>query len=60
MVKEAICKMKNGKAAGPSGVSVEMVKAGGELSTDMVHDLISDIVGEAVIPKDWQRHNKLL
>ena len=54
MVKEAICKMKNGKAAGPSGVTIEMVKAGGELSTDLVHDLISDIVGEAVIPKDWK------
>ena len=53
MVKEAICKMKDGKAAGPSGVTVEMVKAGGELSTDLVHDLISDIVNEAVIPDDW-------
>ena len=53
MVKEAISKMKDGKAAGPSGVSVEMVKAGGELSTDLVHDLISDVVNEAVIPNDW-------
>ena len=36
MVKEAISKMKDGKAAGPSGISVEMVKVGGELSTDLV------------------------
>ena len=53
MVIEAIGKMKEGKAAGPSGVTVEMVKAGGELSSDLVHDLISDVVNEAVIPNDW-------
>ena len=54
MVEEAIKKMKKGKAPGPSDVSADMIKAGGDISTEMVHDLISDIVKEAEIPDDWQ------
>ena len=30
MVKKAISKMKSGKAAGPSGIVVEMIKAAGD------------------------------
>ena len=30
MVKKAISKMKSGKAAGPSGVVVEMIRAAGD------------------------------
>ena len=30
MVRDSISKMKNGKAAGPSGLVPEMVKAAGE------------------------------
>ena len=54
MVVEAINKMKKGKAPGPSDVSADMIKAGGDLSTEMVHDLISDVIKEAEIPVDWQ------
>ena len=31
-----------------------MIKAGGDISTEMVHDLISDVIKEALIPDDWQ------
>ena len=30
MVKKAISKMKSGKAAGPSGIVVEMIRAAGD------------------------------
>ena len=30
MVSKAISKMKSGKAAGPSGITIEMIKAAGE------------------------------
>ena len=53
-VAEAIKKMKNGKAAGPSGVCAEMLKAAGEVGIDMVYDLINDIMKMGVIPTDWQ------
>ncbi len=54
MVEEAIQKMKKGKAPGPSDVSADMVKAGGDISTEMVHDLISDVIKKSEIPDDWQ------
>ena len=39
MVKKAISKMKLGKAAGPSGIVVEMIKAAGDTGADMIRDL---------------------
>ena len=39
MVIELSIKVKNGKAAGPSGVVSEMVKASGEAGVDMIKDL---------------------
>ena len=45
MVREAINKMKNGKAVGPSGVVPEKVKAAGEVGVDMIADLVNQIRG---------------
>ena len=39
MVKKAISKMKSGKAAGPSGTVVEMIKAAGDTGATMIRDL---------------------
>ena len=39
MVKKAISKMKSGKAAGPSGIVVEMIKAAGDTGATMIRDL---------------------
>ena len=36
--------MKNGKAAGPSGVVSEMVKAAGKAGVDMITDLVNQII----------------
>ena len=36
MVKKAISKMKSGKAAGPSSIVVEMIKAAGETGATMI------------------------
>ena len=43
-VTEAIKKMKNGKAAGLSGVCDDMLKAASEVGIDMVYSLIIDIM----------------
>jgi hypothetical protein len=52
-VQAAIKKMKNGKAAGPSGVVAEMLKAAGEAGTRWVTDVCNSIVREGKIPEDW-------
>jgi Reverse transcriptase (RNA-dependent DNA polymerase) len=52
-VQEAINKMKNGKAAGPSGVVAEMLKAAGEAGLRWVTDVCNKVVREGMIPVDW-------
>ena len=43
MVKKAISKMKSGKAAGPSGIVVEMIKAAGDTGATMIRDLATGL-----------------
>ena len=40
MVKKAISKMKSGKAAGPSGIVIEMFTAAGDTGATMIRDLV--------------------
>ena len=54
-VRAAIAKMKNGKAAGPSGVGVEMLKAAWEERVLWVTDLCNAVVREGRIPDDWRK-----
>ena len=44
MVKKAISKMKSGKAAGPSGVVVEMIKATVDTDATMIRHLATPII----------------
>ena len=54
MVVKAITKMKTGKAAGPSGIVAEMLKASGDTGARLVTDLANDMVRNGVIPSDWE------
>ena len=54
MVVKAITKMKTGKAAGPSGIVAEMLKASGDTGARLVADLANDILRNGVIPSDWE------
>ena len=47
MVKKAISKMKSGKAAGPSGIVVEMIKAAGDTGATMIRDFATAIIRDA-------------
>jgi hypothetical protein len=54
-VRNAIRKMKKGKAAGSTGVVSEMIKAADELGVEWLTDLCNTIVCEGKIPTDWKR-----
>ena len=54
LIQKAIRKMKEGKAAGPSGIIAEMVKNAGEEGVEKVKQLVDKIVSSGVIPKDWE------
>ena len=51
---KAITKMKTDKAAGPSGIVAEMLKASGDTGARLVADLANDMVRNGVIPFDWE------
>ena len=42
--EKAGSKMKSGKAAGPSGIVVEMIKAAGDTGATMIQDLATAII----------------
>ena len=49
----AVKKMKNNKAAGPSGVVADMLKAAGDAGSIWATDVCNSVVKEGKIPQDW-------
>ena len=45
--------MKNGKAAVPSGVVAEILKAAPDICSKIIKDLMNAIICEGKIPADW-------
>ena len=54
MAAKAIMKMKNGKAAEPSGIVAEMMKASGGNGVQLVADLAHDMITNGTIPSEWE------
>ena len=54
MVVKALGKMKAGKAAGPSGIVVEMLKSAGSKGIEYLRELIIAVVKNGKIPEDWE------
>ena len=55
MVKKAILQMKAGKAPGPSGIVVEMIRAAGDMGASMIRDLAVAIIRDGKVPSDWEQ-----
>jgi hypothetical protein len=54
-VRRAVAAMKNGKAAGLSGVVAEMLKASGEVGINWMTELFNKIIADGRIPDDWKK-----
>ena len=52
MVKKAISQMKAGKAPGPSGIVVEMIRAAGDPGASVIRDLAAAIIRDGKVPSD--------
>ena len=52
-VRAALKKMKSCKAAGPSGVVADMIKAAEDAGTTWVKDVCNSVIREGRIPQDW-------
>ena len=46
--------MKTGKAVGPSGIAMEMIKASGTVGAQLIADLANSIIKAGQIPKQWE------
>ena len=55
MVKKAISQMKAGKAPGPSGIEVEMIRAAGDMGASMIRDLAAAIIRVGKVSSDWEQ-----
>jgi hypothetical protein len=54
-IRVAIGKAKAGKAAGPSGVVSEWLKAAGEAGVEWVTDVCNAVMNEGRMPDDWKK-----
>ena len=50
----ALNKMKDGKAAGVSGIVAELLKASGEAGLELFSKLFNNIIKEEKVPSDWE------
>ena len=54
-MRSALASSKSGKAAGPSGVIVEMLEASGEAGLQWVTDICNEVIKGGKMPEDWQK-----
>ena len=54
-VREAMNKMKWKKAAGPTGVSVEILKAAGLEGIEWITEVCNAVIRDGRIPEDWKK-----
>ena len=47
--------MKAGKAPGPSGIVVEMIREAGDMGASMIRDLAVAIIRDGKVPYDWEQ-----
>ena len=47
--------MKAGKAPGPSGIVMEMIRTGSDTGASMIHDLAAAIIHDGKVPSDWEQ-----
>ena len=54
VVFKALGKMKSGKAAGPPGIIVEMLKSVGRKGMEVLRQLFSSVIKDGKISEDWE------
>ena len=54
LIRKALGKMGLGKAAGPSGIVAEMLKAAGEDGVELARELVEAVLCSGVIPAEWE------
>ena len=58
-VEAALKGMKKGKAAGPSGLTSELLQAAGKVGIRELRNIFNDLLEGEEIPKDWNNGNNI-
>ena len=53
IISKALVKMKTGKAAGQSGIVIEMIRSTGKEIVKSITNLANRIIKESRVPSDW-------
>jgi hypothetical protein len=53
IIKHAIVRMKNRRAAGPGHISIELIKGGGQKLLEIITILINKIINGQKTPEEW-------
>ena len=51
--------MKVGKAPGPLGIVMEMIRAAGDMGASMICDLAAAIIRDGKVPSNWEQFHCL-
>jgi hypothetical protein len=53
-IKQTIMRMKNGRAAGPGDIPIELIKSGGQKLLEMITILLNKIINGEKVPEEWK------
>ena len=59
VMKNAIERTKKGKAAGCSGLPIDLIKHLGESGVDMMHEILKRVWEEEEMPEEWKKREIL-
>ena len=54
-IRNAMHKMKKGKAAGIDSITIELLRAGGDVAIEVLYELFTKIWDKEEIPEDWSK-----
>ena len=54
-IRNAMHKMKKGKAAGIDSITIELLRAGSDVTTEVLYELFTKIWDKEEIPEDWSK-----
>ena len=54
-IRNVMHKMKKGKAAGIDSITIELLRAGGDVTTEALYELFTKIWDKEEIPEDWSK-----
>jgi hypothetical protein len=51
---QAIMRIKNGRAAGPGVIPIELIRSGGQKLLEMITILVNKIINGQKVPEEWK------